>query len=428
MSNHRVSLSAAGCIISVVMPAAKRITKLSDPLARLRRLAAAAAETPFYRRKLAGIDPGTIASLAELPFTTKQELSEDQERNPPFGLNLRRPISSYCRLHQTSGTSSGRPLRWLDTSETWGELLHRWRTGFTMMGLTAADRKFFPFSFGPFLGFWSAFEAGTSIGCLCVPGGGMTGTARLRTIAELQATVVFITPTYALHLAELARQEGIDLTATAVRALVLAGEPGGSLPATRSRIEAAWGARVFDHYGLTELGPLAFEPCDQPGTLALLADDFLFEVIDPHSSDSVPQGAIGELVATGLGRLDSPLIRYRTGDMVRLAADGRSLSGGVLGRVDDMLHIRGNNVYPSAIENVLRGFDEIAEYRITVDRRQALPELLLEIEAINGGKSLADRLEAELRSGLAFRVPVRLVPPGTLPRFEMKARRVHEIA
>src|SRR5262249_16838586 len=159
------------------------------------------------------------------------------------------PLARYCRLHQTSGTS-GRPLRWLDTAESWDWLLDCWDAFYRIVGLWPDDRLFFAFSFGPFLGFWTAFEAAARRGPPCLPGGGMSSVARLRFLLDHEVSVVHCTPTYALRLAEVAREEGIDLAAAPVRMLIVAGEPGGSIPATRGQIEAAWGAHVFDHNGL----------------------------------------------------------------------------------------------------------------------------------------------------------------------------------
>src|SRR6478752_1329467 len=176
------------------------------------------------------------------------------------------------------------------------------------MGLSPADRIFFPFSFGPFIGFWSAFEAASRFGALVIPGGGMTSTARLRFLIEHEITVVFATPTYALHLAELAAKEGIDLASSSVRALVVAGEPGGNIAATRERIESVWGARVFDHYGMTEVGPVAVEAADRRGQMYLLESEYLAEVLAPDSNTPAVPGEFGELVLTNLGRTGSPLI------------------------------------------------------------------------------------------------------------------------
>jgi phenylacetate-CoA ligase len=409
-------------------------------------LAAILPHNRFYACKLAaaGVDAVSLIThhsslitpyplLAQLPLTTKAELVADQEAHPPYGTALTYPVERYNRLHQTSGTTTGRPLRWLDTPESWQALLDIWQDKFDLMGLWPGDRLFFPFSFGPFLGFWAAFAAASRAGYLSLPGGGMSSAARLRFLLEHQVTVVFCTPSYALHLAETARAEGIDLAASPVRMLVVAGEPGGGIPATRRHIEAAWGARLFDHYGLTEVGPTAVECLENPGGMHVMERDYIAEVIDPASGAPVPPGRPGELVVTNLCRVGSPLIRYRTGDLVRVDPEpcpcGRAwlrLAGGVLGRTDDMIHLRGNNLYPTALEAILRRFAEVAEYRVTVDRTGPLTEVRIEVEplpaACNAG--LAGRVGRAVRNELFFRAEVAEVPPGSLPRFEMKAKRV----
>ncbi len=194
----------------------------------------------------AGLSPSRLSfprDLSALPFTLKSELIAAQVQSPPHGDLITYPFDQYVRMHQTSGTS-GRPLRWFDTSESWSMQLDCWQDFYGMAGIGPADRFFFAFSFGPFLGFWSAFEAGIRRGCRCLPGGGMSSTARIRFLLDNEVTVVFCTPTYALRLLEVAGTEGIDLAGSPVRAIVVAGEPGGSIPATRQRIEAGWG-RVF---------------------------------------------------------------------------------------------------------------------------------------------------------------------------------------
>ena len=408
-------------------------------LARVRLLLGAILPTNrFYAKKLRGISSADIRTLddfAKLPFTTKADLATDQAEHSPYGSALTFPIEQYCRMHQTSGTSTGHPLRWLDTPESWEWLLGCWRVSFPFMELSARDKIFFPFSFGPFLGFWSAFEAATRAGFLCIAGGGMTSTARLRFLLDHACTVVFATPTYALHLAELAEKEGIDLERSPVRALVVAGEPGGNIPATRRRIESVWGARVFDHYGMTEVGPVAVEAANQPGKMYLLESEYLAEVLVPGKSAPTADGEYGELVVTNLGRVGSPLIRYRTGDLVRVASDldptgrtWRRLDGGILGRADDMIHVRGNNLYPATIEAIVRKFAEVAEYRIVVDRSGPLADLRIEIEPAGcDGRDLADAVGRAVRDELLFRVDVVAVPADTLPRFELKARRVVKV-
>ncbi len=380
----------------------------------------------FYARKFAGRD------VADLPFTTKAELLADQAEHPPYGTNLTYPLARYTRMHQTSGTA-GRPLCWLDTPESWEWMLGIWQTLYGIAGVRPGDRLFFAFSFGPFLGFWTAFEAAWRQGMFVLAGGGMSSAARLRFLLDHEITVVLCTPTYALRLAEVAAQTQLDLVGSPVRALIVAGEPGGSIPATRARIEAGWGARVFDHSGLTEVGPVAVECPENPAGLHIVETGYRPEIVDPQTGRAVPPGQPGELVLTNLGRLGSPLVRYRTGDLVRADPNpcpcGRSflrLAGGVLGRVDDMIHVRGNNLYPSALEAVLRRFPDLAEYRVTVDQRGPLAELRIEVEpaAAASGPALADGVARAVRDELLFRADVVAVAPGTLPRFEMKAQRV----
>jgi phenylacetate-CoA ligase len=388
----------------------------------------------FYARKFAdaGLTPDEVCSPADLkrlPFTTKAELVADQADHPLYGSDLTYPLTRYCRMHQTSGTS-GRPLRWLDTPESWAWALDCWAAKFRFVRLRSEDRLFFPFSFGPFLGFWTAFESAAKLGHLCLPGGAMGSTARLRFLLDNEATVVLCTPTYALRLAEVARKEGIDLRNSAVRTVIVAGEPGGSIPATRQRIESAWGTRVFDHHGMTETGPVTAECVENPGGIHVLEHHYIAEVIDPATGRDVQAGTVGELVLTNLGRWGSPVLRYRTGDLVRVdpkpcpcGCPFVRLDGGIRGRADDMIVLRGNNVHPGALQAILHRFEEILEYRLEVDRSGTLPVLRVEIE-VSEDADTAARVDRTIRDELLFRADVRLVEAGTLPRFEMKAQRL----
>jgi phenylacetate-CoA ligase len=406
-------------------------------LARL--LASLHGPNRFYTRKLdeAGIDLGALrlpADLERLPFTTKAELIADQETAPPWGTALSEPLVNYTRYCQTSSTT-GRPLRWIDTPESWQWMLDCWQTVYRAARVRPGDRVFFPFSFGPFLGFWAGFEAGCQLGLHCLPGGGMSSHVRLAMIESVGATVVCCTPTYALRLAEIAAQDwpGRALADSTVRVLIVAGEPGGSIPATRRRIEESWGARVIDHHGLTEVGPVSVECWEAPGFLHLNEAEFICEVRDPASGHDVADGQPGELVITNLGRSASPVIRYRTGDIVVRRSEpcvcGRTwarLEGGILARADDMVNIRGVNVYPAGIESVVRHVADVVEFRSTVSRPGALRSLAVEIEvapqAPDAG-TVAHRVASELKEALGLTVPVRVVPAGTLPRFEMKSSR-----
>lgn len=399
----------------------------------------------FYARKLAGcgID-SRIDSLAgftaRAPFTLKTEIAADQNAFPPYGTNLTFPLERYTRLHQTSGTS-GKPLTWLDTAESWGWMMENWTEVLRAAGVTAADRILFAFSFGPFIGFWLAFEAAERMGALCLPGGGLGSTARLRLLLTHGATVVCSTPTYAMRLAEVAAKEQLDLRTARVRTLIVAGEPGASIPATRKRLEELWpGARVFDHHGMTEVGPVTYECPRVPGVLHVMEHAYVAEVIDPATGAPAQAGATGELVLTTLGRTGSPLLRYRTGDLVKprfapASVDvppcvcGRhelALEGGILGRVDDMVIVRGVNVYPSAIEELVRACGGIAEYQVDVTTERAMTEMRIRIEPepdCADAEALARKLAGAIHDTLSLRASVTAVAPGSLPRFELKARR-----
>lgn len=395
---------------------------------------------PFYARKLASVDLKTAVSSLEsfrnnIPCTNRHELVRDRLDHPPYGTDLTFPVESYVRCHQTSGTTTV-PMRWLDTPESWNHIVANWTQIFAAAGVTRRDRFLFAFSFGPFLGFWSALDAVVHLGCFCFPGGSMTSLARLQAIIDNRITVLCCTPTYAQHLGEVAADKGIDLGRGAVRLIIVAGEAGGSILATRKRIEAAWpGATVFDHHGMTEVGPVSYQCPARPGTLHVIEEAYLAEILAPKSGATAAPGEAGELVLTTLDRIGSPLLRYRTGDLVRSressqCACGRyelALDGGILGRADDMVVVRGVNVYPSLVEEIMRGCPDVAEYRVQLDCRKPMSELSLEVEpgptAAGTPESLQVRLERSFQTVLNLRVPVRMLPPGSLPRFEMKAQR-----
>ena len=401
--------------------------------AQWRRLARALPEllltNVFYGRKLAdaGIrDVRELRSIRELPFTTKAELSADQAEHPPFGTNMTYPVERYVRLHQTSGTT-GRPLRFLDTAESWQWWRDCWRPIYNAAGVTNRDRIFFAFSFGPFVGFWSAFAGAEQLGALCMTGGAMSSAERVSAIVEAEATVLMCTPTYALRLAEAAREEGVDLARSALRVSIHAGEPGASIPATRERIEAELGVTSFDHTGATEVGAHGFSCAARDG-VHLNEAEFVAEILDPTTGLAADEGE-GELVMTNLGRWGMPVIRYRTGDRVRgvrgRCACGRmslKLAGGIAGRVDDMVTVRGVNVFPSAIEAIVRRFAEVDEYRVELVTVREMDELRCTVET-RGGSDLAERVATAIHRDLGIRCAVESVAPGTLPRFDMKAKR-----
>jgi len=394
----------------------------------------------FYRRKLLKNDCSKIDSLErlkQLPFTTKSELAEDQLKHPPFGTDLTFPLEKYIRIHQTSGTT-GSPMYWLDTEESWEWFAECWKTIFLAAGVKSEDRVYFAFSFGPFIGFWSGWEGARKLGAMGISGGGQSTLQRLRAILDYQATVVVCTPTYALHMAAEARKAEMDLAkGSQVRITIHAGEPGASIPSTKKRIEEAWGAKCYDHPGATEVGAWGFECQAQAGGVHVNEREFIAEVIDPKTGEAVKEGERGELVMTNLGRLGSPVIRYRTGDLVQPSSKpcpcGRPfvlLKGGVLGRVDDMMVVRGVNVFPSAVENIMREFAEIEEFKVETFEREELRELRLTLEPrpdCESVRALDERVALRFRERLGLRPQVEVVAPGTLPRFELKARRFFKL-
>jgi phenylacetate-CoA ligase len=381
----------------------------------------------FYRQKLQGAPHqlDRLEQLAQLPFTTKDELLGDDAMG--LARHLTYAPERYVRYHRTSG-SRGKPLAILDTNEDWKWWIGVWQYVFDAAGLEAGDRVAMAFSFGPFIGFWSAYDAAIARGALVVPTGGMSSLARLELIRSLGIHVVFCTPTYALHLASLARQAGIDLGKSSVRLLVVAGEPGGSIPAVRGQLESAWGARVHDHCGATEIGPWGFGDSGDHGLIVNEAE-FIPEFLPVARPDGTPSGdgQDRELVLTNLGRIGAPILRYRTGDVVRPAASPAKencpwtfLEGGILGRVDDMIIVRGVNIYPSGIEQMIREFPEVDEFRLIVRKKGALDHLTVEVEDRAGD---ALRIAQQFQPRLGLNVDVINVPPGSLPRSEHKAAR-----
>lgn len=378
----------------------------------------------FWRSRLTDVHGWD--DYERLPLTTKADLLADQAAAPPYGTNLTHPLDRYVRLHQTSGSSGHHPLRWLDTPESWDWWVRIWSEHvYRAAGVTAADRVFFAFSFGPFIGFWSAFGGADKVGALAISGGAMSSEQRVRTLLDLRATVLMSTPTYALRLADVARHLGLDLQSSDIRVTLHAGEPGASIPATRGAIEAAYSAACFDHTGMTELGPTGFS-CSQRDGIHAIEPEFIFEVLDETGRPTTE----GELVATNLGRWGMPLVRYRTGDRARVSHEPCScgspfmkLVGGIRGRVDEMFTVRGVNLYPSQVEDIVRRYPQVTEFVIEQRRVRQMDEVALLVE-ISGADTSTQRLEADLRQALGVRIDCKVVEHGALPRSELKSKRI----
>lgn len=418
-----------------------RAARVESQNKKLCRLIQQLATNRFYLEKFhaVGIDPAQVQrfeDLRALPSTTKNELVEEQRAHPPFGRNLTYPLAAYRYFHQTSGTT-GQPLKWLDTDASWAWWAQCWGYVYRGAGVTERDIVFCAFSFGPYISHWAAIEGARLIGALTIAGGGMTSEQRLQAILSNQCTVLVCTPTYALHLAETARQLGLDLRQSGIRVSIHAGEPGASVPNVKRSIEEAWGSICFDHAGATEVGAWAFGCKAEAGAIHLNENEFIFEVIDSNTGDPVAEGQRGELVITNLGRAGMPVLRYRTGDLVEMTTApcscGRTLArirGGVLGRADDMLIVRGVNLYPSVIDNLIRSVAHIVEYEVEIHRIAGMDDLLVKIETADSVpfEKVKQSILDACRHHLNLRVRVEQAALGSLPRYEFKARRYKRIS
>src|SRR2546428_6525140 len=398
--------------------------------------------SPFSLRKLdqAGLKPEQIRTLDDvqrLPFTTKDELKQSQVDHPLWGDFLAVPFEECLRVHMTSATT-GRPLAFLDTKDDWYGFYRSYARSLYAFGVRKSDMVMAAFSYGPWIGYWSGFYAAQDVGALVFPAGGLSTEQRIDALLTYPITVLGCTPSYALFLAEQAQKKGIDLAKeTKIRITWHTGEPGAAIPATKARIEAAYGSQAYDLPGLTEIAAWGFE-CDARSGLTHVHEDYCYpEVLDADDRPVKP-GDKGELVFTSLYRKAMPLLRYRTRDLVQLADRpcpcGRTLvafEGGVLARLDDMKKVRGIIVYPRRIEEIVRGHAGVDEFQIVFRRVAGLDDILVRIDpapALSNAEcqGLCRVLEDGLRVGLGIRVTVETTEPGGLPRWDHKARRVRD--
>ncbi len=395
-------------------------------LARLNgMLSAILPANKFYAEKLAHCPQQleSLDQLALLPLTTKEEIVPAGSAGS-LPKNMTWPVERYVRYHQTSGTR-GRPLAVFDTADDWKWWIDCWQFVLDAAEITAADRAVLAFSFGPFIGFWSAHDAVTARGGLSIPAGGMNTLSRLDLLQRTDATALFCTPTYALHLVEVANEHNINLAHFGVRKIVVAGETGGSVSATRQRIESAWQARVTDHGGASEVGPWGYGDREQRG-LHVLESEFIAEFINVETGKPAAEGELSHLVLTSLGRQGMPVIRYRTGDLVRPSWSDAGpnrfvlLERGVLGRADDMMIVRGVNVFPSSVEQIMHSFPEVVEYRLTVRKQGEMDSIVIEVE---DHLQAPERIAEEMQLRLGLNVDVCVVPALSLPRSEGKGAR-----
>ncbi len=415
-------------------------------LVKLRRMCEwAHARAPFHRRRFeaAGFHPDQIKSLDDLrrlPMMTRDEWVASQKEKPLWGDLIAATPRNAIRYHLTSGSTGRQPLRALDSTRDWEWISEMWCYGAWGFGVRPDDVVYFAFGYGSFIGFWGAHYGCEKIGALVVPGGAQTTERRIEQIVELGVTTIFSTPTYALRLWQEAVAMGVDPAASKVGKVIVSGEPAGSIPATKRQLERGWGAKCGDTAGMTEIGTIfAFECAEQPGGTHIIEDHMYEEVINPASGEPVKYGELGERVVTSFGRGLMPLIRYRSGDIVMRVPHsncrcGRTTDiyeGGIRGRFDDMKLIRGTNVYPRAVESIVREHDSIDEFQIYVwhDENNIRDEITVRLElkpaSQIGWPELSERLRKDLagaHEGLRFNL--ELMPAGSLPRYELKARRL----
>lgn len=395
----------------------------------------------FYKERFAaaGFDPRefrSFADLSKLPLTRKADYLAAMEAAPPWGTQIACAPEDIARVHFSSGTT-GRPAHVCWTAvdiERWTDLFARYLYA---QGVRKNDIYQVMYGFAWFVGGLAMTQAVQRIGAALIPAGNGDSKRQIETFLRYGTSVICTTPSFAAHLAEVAAEMGVDLRDTKIRAIGVGGEPGGSLPATRRLIESGWNAKMYDCYGMIEFQPTAWEVEAQDGLV--LAEDFLYaEVIDAETREPVADGKPGVLVLTHLDKQACPLVRWWTGDMVirstKVGADGRTharLVGGVQGRADDMLVIRGVNLFPSAVEEVIRSIPGVAgEYQIVLDRSVRddagfLTGFRLKLEADPAAPSnLNETVTANIRETLQVRCVVDVVALGALPRSMHKAKRV----
>jgi phenylacetate-CoA ligase len=399
-------------------------------------------KSPFYNKKFkaAGVTPHDIKTMNDVrrvPFTTKQELLQSQEEHPIFGdFPCIRPEEA-TRVFQTSGTT-GKPLKIPFSKKDWFKTFFEQFSYYLYgYGVESKDVAFFPFTYGTFIAWWGIQAAMEQHGVTIVPGGGQTSDARVKSIIDWEATVVCGTPTYIIYLGELAKKMGIDFPNSKVRIVITAGEPGAQVPATKRLVESLYGAKNYDDIGSTEITNFGWECVAQEGT-HLTESMFLPESLDTETNEPVAEGEVGQLVLSNLFCESAPLLRYMTKDLVRFSFKkcdcGRTflrMDGGVLGRADDMFTFGGVNIFPSAIENFIRGIPTFSnEYQLVIPKERSGKRMTIRVEPASPeisdeqAKSAVKQLLDSIVYNIKITADIELVAPGTLPRFEGKAKRV----
>ncbi|MEW5912144.1 MAG: phenylacetate--CoA ligase family protein [Thermodesulfobacteriota bacterium] len=402
--------------------------------------------SPFYRRlyRNAGLAPGDIKTLEDVrrvPKTDKALLKQAQQEEPfPYGGLLCLPLTQVAEFRQTSGTT-GKPVYQADSWPDWEWWSEAWCYILWAQGYRPTDRVFIPFGYNIFVAFWAGHYAAEKLGCEVVPGGVLDTASRVLKIAELKATAMMGTPTYMLNMADVAQNRlGLDPAAMSINKITCAGEPGASIPSTKRRIEEAWGAKLYDHAGATEIGAWSYECTAQPGGLHVNEGLFLVEIDDLVTGESITEpGRRGRMVITAFDRLAQPCLRFDSKDIIEWAAEpcpcGRTyrlIQGGVLGRADDITKVKGVLLSPTAIEEVVRGFAELSdEYEVVVERPGDTDNITLKVELLPEAEGAKDAVLARLKDALRINTnlgyAIEVHPYGSLTRYEVKARRFKDL-
>jgi phenylacetate-CoA ligase len=417
-------------------------------LAKFRRILQWAYDhSPFYRRlyRDAGMEPGDIKrfeDISKVPKIEKDMLREVQHHEPfPYGDILSVPTEEVTAFRQTSGTT-GMPVYQADTWQDWEWWTESWCYILYSQGYRDTDRVFIPFGYNIFVAFWAGHYGAEKLGCEVVPGGVLDTQARILKMQELKCTAFLATPTYVLGMADAAKKKiGIDpAKELGIQKITCAGEPGASIPTTKKRIEDAWGAKVYDHIGATEIGAWSYECTEQSGGLHVNEGFFLVEIEDLDTGEIITEpGKNGKMVITALDRIAKPCIRFDSKDVIRWAdydcpcgRTFRLIDGGVVGRADDITKVKGVLLAPTAIEEVVRSIPELGdEYEVVVDKKGDIDTILLKVEILPGKEhdqeTILFRLKDQLRVKTNLGYQIEVHPHGSLPRYEVKARRFKDM-
>ena len=416
-------------------------------LRKFKRIFEWAYENSRFHRSLydaAGIKPEDIRSFEDIhavPKVEKSMMRDIQRKDPfPYGDALCVPLEEVTEFRQTSGTT-GQPVYQPDTWQDWEWWAECWSFILWAQGYRSTDRVFIPFGYNVFVAFWAGHYGAEKLGCEVVPGGVLDTKARILKIQELQATAMMATPTYVLGMADTARNKmGIDPTTLSINKITCAGEPGAGIPSTKKRIEDAWGAKVFDHAGATEIGAWSFECADQPHGMHVNEGFFLVEIEDLETGKIIEEpGKRGKMIITALDRQAQPCVRFDSKDIIEWDADpcscGRTfrlIKGGVVGRSDDITKVKGVLLAPSAIEEVVRSIDGLGdEFEVVVDKVGDVDRIALKVELMPGAENRKNDIEGRLVDQLRIKTNLRynlsFHDYETLPRYEVKAKRFNDL-